>query len=85
LARLWKRPVEVVYTGLRPGEKLNEVLLGEGEEGTRPVHPLISHVPVPVLDPELGWALDALASRDAVRDSMRDLCGAHTAAVPGRE
>jgi FlaA1/EpsC-like NDP-sugar epimerase len=39
-------PVDVVFTGLRPGEKLHEVLLSLGEDADRPHHPLISHVPV---------------------------------------
>lgn len=43
------RKVSIVYTGLRPGEKLHEVLLGEGEEDQRPFHPLISQVSVPSL------------------------------------
>jgi FlaA1/EpsC-like NDP-sugar epimerase len=43
------RPIEVVYTGLREGEKLHEVLFGPGEQGTSPCHPRISHVPVPPL------------------------------------
>jgi FlaA1/EpsC-like NDP-sugar epimerase len=44
------RPIDIVYTGLRPGEKLHEVLLGAGEVDRRPAHPLISHVAVPALD-----------------------------------
>ncbi|MFV0306175.1 MAG: polysaccharide biosynthesis protein [Desertimonas sp.] len=44
--------IEVVYTGLRPGEKLHEVLVGAGEVGTRPHHSLISHVDVPPLSYE---------------------------------
>ena len=43
--------IRIEYTGLRDGEKLHEVLLGEGEDDVRPVHPLISHVAVPALDP----------------------------------
>jgi FlaA1/EpsC-like NDP-sugar epimerase len=43
-------PLEIVYTGLRPGEKLHEELFGLGEIDHRPAHPLISHVPVPGLD-----------------------------------
>jgi FlaA1/EpsC-like NDP-sugar epimerase len=42
--------VDIVFTGLRPGEKLHEVLLGTGEDDVRPKHPLISHVPVLPLD-----------------------------------
>ncbi len=43
------RPVEIVYTGLRPGEKLHETLLNSREPDLRPRHPLISHVCVPPL------------------------------------
>jgi FlaA1/EpsC-like NDP-sugar epimerase len=46
------RPINILYTGLRPGEKLHEDLLGVGETDSRPVHPLISHVPVPLIDPD---------------------------------
>lgn len=46
------RPIEIVYTGLRPGEKLHEVLHGADEQiDERVAHPLISHVVVPPLDP----------------------------------
>jgi len=47
------RPIEIVYTGLRPGEKLHEILVGEAEEGERPMHPGISHVQVPSLSKDL--------------------------------
>lgn len=48
-----ERPIEIVYTGLRPGEKLHEVLLGTSEINRRPSHPLISHAPVPPIDPRV--------------------------------
>jgi len=45
-------PVEVVFTSLRHGEKVHEVLFAADECDRRPIHPLISHVEVPRLD----WA-----------------------------
>ena len=42
--------VEITFTGLRPGEKMHEVLLGKGESAGRPLHPMIDHVTVPTLD-----------------------------------
>ncbi|MEV7330449.1 polysaccharide biosynthesis protein [Micromonospora sp. NPDC093244] len=50
--------VPIVYTGLRPGEKLHEDLLGTGEIDDRPFHPLVSHVAVPPLDPAEVSGLD---------------------------
>jgi FlaA1/EpsC-like NDP-sugar epimerase len=44
-----EQDVRIVYSGLRPGEKLHEVLLGSGEVDVRPNHPLVSQVPVPAL------------------------------------
>lgn len=52
--------VEIAYTGLRPGEKMHEVLLGTGETASRPLHPMIDHVSVPALD--LVHGLDACAA-----------------------
>ncbi len=45
-------PVQIQFTGLRPGEKLHEELFGEGEVDRRPRHPLISHTSVPPLPPD---------------------------------
>jgi FlaA1/EpsC-like NDP-sugar epimerase len=58
---------EIVFTGLRVGEKLHEDLLSFGETDSRPLHPLISHVRVSPLDPDLvefePWARAALGQR----------------------
>lgn len=58
-ARQHEPELEIVYTGLRDGEKLHETLLSRTEEDRRPVHPLITHVPVPPI------ALDTVVERIA--------------------
>jgi dTDP-glucose 4,6-dehydratase len=45
-ARQYSPELQVVYTGLRAGEKMHESLFAEYEEDLRPFHPLVSHVPV---------------------------------------
>ena len=64
LAAQSERPIQIVYTGLRPGEKLQEVLLGEEERDLRPVHPLITHVDVPPSDPADVLQLDPWCDAD---------------------
>lgn len=65
------RPVQIVYTGLRPGEKLHEVLLAAEELDDRPVHPLIAHVPVPALEPSTVLALDLDLPPDVLTARLR--------------
>jgi FlaA1/EpsC-like NDP-sugar epimerase len=78
------RPVKIVYTGLRPGEKLHEDLLGTGEVDLRPQHPLISQVPVPAL------AIDEVSSLLAGDDgasllvSLRLVCQQTTTCLPAQ-
>lgn len=45
------RSIDVVFTGLRPSEKLHERLFSTDERAVRARHPLISHVLVPPLEP----------------------------------
>ncbi len=55
------KDVELLYTGLRPGEKLSEVPFGEGERALRKAHPLIDAVAVEPLSPlEVPAALSLL-------------------------
>jgi len=71
-------PVDVIYTGLRPGEKLHEVLLGADEADERPLHPLISHVPVPPLAPHEVQELEPAAPLAETVALLRELSGADT-------
>ena len=51
LIDLSKRPgVEVIFTGLRPGEKLSEALFAAHEAPRPTAHPLVSSVDVPTID-----------------------------------
>lgn len=62
---------DIVFTGLREGEKLREELIGAGESGRSTAHPLISRVDVPPLSleriPEQPWAQRAAGSRNLHR------------------
>jgi FlaA1/EpsC-like NDP-sugar epimerase len=82
LITLTERPVEIMFTGLRPGEKLNEVLFGQGEVDLRPKHPLISHVPVPPIETGLIEALGLRNAPEVVREDLRTLCLAPGATAP---
>jgi FlaA1/EpsC-like NDP-sugar epimerase len=79
-----ERRIDIIYTGLRPGEKLHEVLRGEGEVDRRPVHPLISHVEVPPLEPHLIRNLQSWSGRDSLVIDLRDACVEGSARVAAR-
>jgi FlaA1/EpsC-like NDP-sugar epimerase len=53
------KDIAIVYTGLRPGEKLHEELIGIRESGERPLHPGISHTKIDAMSPRVldkaGW------------------------------
>jgi FlaA1/EpsC-like NDP-sugar epimerase len=70
LAAASTQRVEIVFSGLRPGEKLMEDLLGHGEADHRPCHPLISQVPVPPLPPALLTELDPAVDAGTLRAAL---------------
>lgn len=73
---------EVRYTGLRPGEKLNETLFASAETRTRTAHPRISATLGGDLPSNFSSRLDELLGTAALDDAPRvlDLLGA---LVPG--
>lgn len=47
-----RKDIDIVFTGLREGEKMHEELVGDGETEERPFHPKISHAHAESLDPD---------------------------------
>jgi FlaA1/EpsC-like NDP-sugar epimerase len=74
MAQLAPVPIDIEYSSLRPGEKLHEELFGAGEVDRRPLHPLISHVQVPPLDPARVRALDCRAAPEMIIAELAALC-----------
>lgn len=66
--------VEVVYTGLRQGEKMHEELFADGESDRRPVHPLISHTAVPLFSPAEARELDTWQEVSVLTRQLSDAC-----------
>ena len=82
LAATAERPVEIVYTGLRPGEKLHEARLAPDEVDRRPVHPLISHIDVAPLHPDRARQLRAYSERAAIVSGLAALSREPASAHP---
>ena len=60
------KSIEIVFTGLRHGEKLHEELVGVREDLERPFHPKVAHTRADVISPERldkeGWLARMSAS-----------------------
>ncbi len=65
-----RQDIDVLFTGLRSGEKLSEVLFGVDEEPRSTAHPLVSAVSVPGLPPISVRTMHG-ASRHQVEGWMR--------------
>lgn len=85
LAAASPEPIEIVYTGLRPGEKLHEDLFGAGEVGARAVHPLIFHVSTPALDDAALEALRSVDDESATSAMLAVVAAQMVVGVPGEE
>nr|WP_127554685.1 polysaccharide biosynthesis protein [Actinoplanes sp. OR16] len=73
MVQLARSPVEIRYTGLRPGEKLDETLFGADEHDQRPFHPLISHVAVPPLEAAQLFRIDPGADPEQLITQLQAL------------
>lgn len=71
---------EIVFTGLRPGEKLDEELFGDYESDDVQVHDKISRVRVPAL--EVGLLPAPEAPLMTVADFVDEACDFRTAEIP---
>ena len=69
------QPIKIVYTGLKPGEKMHEVLFASGETDVRPIHPLISHVAVPPVSRQTAIELRS-SHQGTIRDHLELLARA---------
>jgi FlaA1/EpsC-like NDP-sugar epimerase len=65
--------IDIVYTGLRQGEKLTEDLFNDDEVGIRLHHPMISHVMVPPLHPGRVRELNPFAQPDVLISMLQEL------------
>jgi FlaA1/EpsC-like NDP-sugar epimerase len=78
------RPVRIVYTGLRSGEKLHEDLFGAEETDARRPHPLISAIGVPPIGLDLVEQISPLGSPRELSDLLRECCGISDDLVPDK-
>jgi FlaA1/EpsC-like NDP-sugar epimerase len=81
LAASVKPELPIVFTGLRPGEKLHEDLFCDAEQSHQSAHELIRCVDVPALDPARVRDLDPTCSQEAVLETLEGLARSIDASI----
>lgn len=69
-----ERAIDIVYTGLRPAEKLHEELFGADEVGVAQAHPMITHVEATPLAAGVTDHWDLTAGRDVLSADLLSCC-----------
>lgn len=69
-----KKDIDIVYTGLRDGEKMHEELLGDSESDERPRHPLVSQVDVPAVTADGCSQLPTSGPSPAIAADLAAVC-----------
>ena len=70
--------IEIIYTGMRAGEKLHEILFGADEIGVCISHDKISHVSVPAVWPASVQFREYLHAPHVLAAELASACGAVT-------
>ena len=78
-------PIEIVYTGLRAGEKMHEELIGHDETAVATTHPLITRASVPALDPALIDRTEAAVDGRATAGTLAALADPSLRSAEGVE
>lgn len=71
------KDIGIVYTGLRPAEKMHEELMGETEIARRDLHPLISHIEVPSILPHPLELLLIEGDVNRLKALLREMAARH--------
>jgi dTDP-glucose 4,6-dehydratase len=80
-----RRDIEIVYTGLRPGEKLGEELFGDHEDRRSTAHPLVWSVDVPSIGSDAVCFTTQASNREAAEWMRAQTLTSHSMSRTGAE